>query len=58
VALRPTERDGVLAVHYCAHRIGTLALDAPPPPACGFVDIAKAMPTTPQAQQQPQSIES
>lgn len=47
VALRPTDRDGVFAVHYCAQRIGIL--DRRDPAACGFVDSASALPTTPQA---------
>jgi transposase InsO family protein len=54
VALRPTLEDGVLAVHFCTQRIATIDLRQPPELACGFVDIAGAMTTTPQAQQQPQ----
>lgn len=53
VALRPTVEDGVLSAHYCTQRIGKLDLRQQTV-ACGFVDIASAMPTTPQAQQQPQ----
>ena len=51
VALRPTGQDGVLSIHFCTHQIDTLDLrDAQA--ACGHVDIARAMPTGPQAQQQ------
>jgi transposase InsO family protein len=52
VALRPTSEDGLFEVHYCNHRIGQLNLKNIEASACGFVDIARAMPTTPQAQQQ------
>jgi transposase InsO family protein len=52
VALRPTSQDGVFTVHFCSHAIGTLDVRQPAEPACGFVDIAGAMPTTPQAPQQ------
>ena len=54
VALRPTSEDGIFSVHFCAHRIGTLDLRSPAPRACGLVDNARALPTTPQAQQQKQ----
>jgi transposase InsO family protein len=54
VALRPSGEDGVFDVHYCVHRIGRLDLRAPGVAACGFVDIARAMPTAPQAQHQHQ----
>src|SRR5713101_8498579 len=54
VALRPTSEDGVFSIHFCAHRIGTLDLRNAVPQACGFVDNASALPTTPQAQQQQQ----
>jgi len=54
LALRPTSEDGVFSVHFCAHRIGTLDLRNAVPQACGFVDNASALPTTPQAQQQQQ----
>ena len=53
VALRQTSDDGVSSVHYCTQKIGQIDLRAEPV-ACGFVDIASAIPTTPQAQQQPQ----
>lgn len=52
VALRPTAKDRVLTVHFCAHQISTLDLQQHTEPACGFVDIASAMPTIPQAPQQ------
>ncbi len=48
IALRPTNEDGVFSIHFCTHRIATFDLREP----CGAVDIAKAMPTAPQAQQQ------
>ena len=54
IALRPTNNDGVFTIHFCAHRIGTLDLRNAAPQACGFVDNARALPTTPQAQQQQQ----
>jgi transposase InsO family protein len=49
VALRPTEDDGVMAVFFCTHRIGRIDLRNP---ARRLVDLARATPTTPQAQQQ------
>jgi transposase InsO family protein len=49
VALRQTG-DGVFSIHFCVHQIGTV--DLRQKPACGRVDIATAMPTSPQAQQQ------
>ena len=54
VALRPTTCDGVFSVHFCAQVIATLDLRAGAPSPCGLVDIARAMPTTPQAPQQQQ----
>jgi transposase InsO family protein len=54
VALRPSAEDGRFDVHFCAHRIGTLELRSPAPQACGLVDNATALPTSPQAQQQQQ----
>ena len=51
VALRPTAEDGIFDVHYCTLRIGQIDLKADGATACGFMDIARAMPTTPQAQQ-------
>jgi transposase InsO family protein len=50
VALRPTTADGVFSIHFCTQRIGAIDVRAAKPSACGFVDIASAMPTTPQAQ--------
>jgi hypothetical protein len=44
----------VFDIHYCAHRIGQVDLRTLAAAACGFVDIARAMPTTPQAQHQQQ----
>ena len=53
IALRPTIEDGVFGIHFCTQQIGIIDLHVDPS-ACGFVDIATAMPTTPQAQQQKQ----
>lgn len=50
VALRQTSEDGIFDVHYCKHRIGQLNLKDLAASARGFVDIERAMPTTPQAQ--------
>lgn len=47
IALRASTEDGVFTLHFCAHRIGAIDLRAPH--ACGFVDSASALPTTPQA---------
>lgn len=54
IALRPTTEDGVFSIHFCTQQIGTIDLRVAAASACGFVDIATAMPTTPQAQQQKQ----
>lgn len=51
VALRPTAEDGVYSLHFATHRIGSLDLRASAP-TCGYVDNARALPTSPQAQQQ------
>lgn len=48
VALRHTDQDGQLDVYFCAHPIGAIDLRRI---GCGFVDIAQAMPTTPQPHQ-------
>lgn len=53
IALRATPEDGVFGIHFFTHQIGTIDLRTANT-ACGFVDIATAMPTTPQAQQQKQ----
>jgi transposase InsO family protein len=55
VALRPSREDGVFTVHFCSQQIGLIDLRKLKP-ACGFVDIEKTMPTTPQAQLQQQPI--
>jgi transposase InsO family protein len=55
VAVRPTQEDGVFTVHFCQQKIALLDLRQPTM-ACGVVDIAGAMPTTPQAPQQKQEI--
>ena len=52
VAVRPSNPDGCFDIFFCAQKIG--AIDLRKPKACGFVDIASAMPTTPQAQKQKQ----
>ena len=54
VALRPSSDDGVFDIHYCVHRIGRLDLRTLGEPTGGFVDIARAMPTTPPAPHQQQ----
>ena len=46
VALRPTSEDGVFSVHFCVHQIAALDLKTIAPSARGFVDIARAMPTS------------
>lgn len=56
LALRPTDEDGVFAVHYCAHRIATLDLRHADNEACGLEDNAARRPQGPQAQQQPQTV--
>jgi transposase InsO family protein len=56
VALRPTNEDGVLAIHFCAHRIGTLHQRDLTPDAGELVDNARALPTSSPAQQ-PQQVE-
>jgi Integrase core domain len=57
IALRPTTDDGVFTIHFCRHHIGTIDVRAVAREACGLVDIATAMPTTPQAQQQQKHID-
>ena len=53
IAIRPTVEDGVLAVHYCAHRITSLDLRQADSEASGLVDNAQTRcPQGPQAQQQ------
>jgi hypothetical protein len=49
VAVRPTVEDGVFSVHNCTHHIATIDLRGSPTSACGVVDNASALPTTPQA---------
>lgn len=56
VALRKTTADGVFSIHFCTHQIDTLDL-RDVSTACGHVDIATAMPTGPQAQQQKQQYQ-
>jgi transposase InsO family protein len=68
IALRATTEDGIFSIHFCAHKIATLDLRAAAPAACGLVDIAPtvctdgeavaAMPTTPQAQPQQQTLDN
>ena len=55
VALRPGDDDGILRVFFCRQRIGTIDLRRRLY-ACGFVDIASPMPTTPQAQPHQQQV--
>lgn len=47
VALRPTTEDGIMGVFFCTHRIGNI--DLRNASARGLVDVARATPTTPQA---------
>ena len=54
IALRPTDQDGVVSAYFCAHRIGTFDLRGPAAKACGRVDNANALPTSPQATLQQQ----
>jgi len=51
VALRVSTTDDVFSVHFCARHIGNIDLRVATGVACGFVDNASALPTTPQAQQ-------
>jgi transposase InsO family protein len=53
IALRPTAADGVFEIYFCTQQIGAVDFTANAALACGLVDIATAMPTTPRAQQQP-----
>jgi transposase InsO family protein len=53
IALRPASADGIFNIHFCTQQIGSIDLRVDPS-ARGLVDIATAMPTTPQAQQQQQ----
>ena len=46
VALRPAADDRVLSVNFGAHKIGMIDLRSNA--TCGFMDIARAMPTSPQ----------
>lgn len=55
IALRQSEQDGVFSAHFCVQTIGFIDLRSATT-SCGLVDIAKAMPTTPQAQQQEQRV--
>jgi transposase InsO family protein len=55
LALRATSEDGLFDVHYCTQHIGQLDLKIVDAKTCGFVDIARAMPTTPQPPQQQQN---
>ena len=58
VALRPTAKDGVFDVHYCAHRIAFIDLREGETEACGLVDNAPRCPQGPQDQQQQQTVPS
>lgn len=52
VAVRPTDQDGVFAVYYCAHPIGTIDQRQPEQGSCGLMDNAARCPQGPQLQQQ------
>jgi transposase InsO family protein len=54
IALRQTCEDGVLTVHYCAHRIGALNLRQADRESFGLVDSVPRCPQGPQPQQQQQ----
>ena len=54
IAMRATSEDGLFDVHYCTQRIGQLDLKIVGAKTCGFVDIARAIPTTPQVRQHQQ----
>lgn len=55
IALRATIQDGVYGIYFCVQQIATIDLTAMAASACGLVDIATAMPTSPQAQHQKQN---
>jgi transposase InsO family protein len=55
LALRPAAEDGVFSIHFGRHQIGAIDLRAADRRACGFVDIARAMPTSSAGQQQQQA---
>lgn len=58
IALRPTLEDGIFAVHYCAHQIGTIDLNGEAPQACERCEQRAALSTScPQAKQQQQVLE-
>ena len=57
IALRPTTEDGVFGIHFCRIQIATVDLRTTASSACGSVDIARAMPTIPQAQQQQERLD-
>jgi transposase InsO family protein len=46
VALRPAAEDGVFSIHFCTHQIAAIDLRLVPSSARGFVDVARAMPTS------------
>jgi len=49
LALRPTRDDGIWSLHFASHRVGTINLRTGDAKACGYVDNADALPTSPQA---------
>jgi transposase InsO family protein len=54
IALRPTTTDGVFAIYFCTHQIGTVDLRTDLASTRGLVD-ATAMPTSSSVQQQQQN---
>ena len=54
IALRATIEDGVFSIHFFTEQIGAIDLRTAADTACGLVDIARTMPTIPQAQHQKQ----
>jgi transposase InsO family protein len=55
LALRTTAEDGLFSIHFGSHQIGVIDLHALPQNACGFVDNARALPTSSTGQKQQQN---
>ena len=56
VALRPTGQDGILGVHFCAQRIGTIDLGTEEPSLWTCGQREEALPTGSTGQQQQQQV--
>ena len=52
VALRPAGNDGFFHVYFCTQAVVAIDLRSAGTKVCGFMDIAAAMPTTPQTHPQ------